>query len=443
MSDKDNTIKAPSIGEVIVEDYGIGQLADNHPTLIAPQGSTIAKRANEVMKDFHESVPQDALYNKFELDVIEHLELSSHPKTKEHIDKTGCNLLVQLYTPGRSDKQILCVRTSIESIEDDIALTIYTADRISHENIVEVVAGTLEDDPDSFDKLIGYEQLPNDTSNSKSSKPFIGLAAAGAATMGAAVGVLGIGLGAVAGIFGMVDDHDEEEEIGKGKSSKEIFLDMLKEYRHHPTPQLMAKIKKIVETVPPQLIVEYLAWSSKRDQERFFEITPEDLAKQSTMDLEIKHEKSIDKNNKNDGYYRLYFNKKGLKEPWLVHFNRKESCVLYFLYLIDRKKDNKEIDATNFNKYKEKFKIAYDKIYGKGAFASSDKVVLEVFKKESSKSKYQTFLKDSIRYMREDVGGACEKVGEPSSPFIINDIEEKIAALPKKITIPQELMDIL
>lgn len=443
MNNTDNTIKAPSIGEVVVEDFGIGQLADNHLTLIAPQGSHIAEMAREVMNDFHESVPQDALYNKYELDVIEHLELCSHAKTKEHIDKTGCNLLVQLYTPGRSDKQILCVRTSIESIEDDIALTIYTADRISHNNIVEVVTGTLKDDPDNFDKLMGYEQLPEDTSNNTLTKPFTGLVAVGANAVGAAVGVLGIGLGAVAGIFGMVDDHDEEEKTEEGKSSKEIFLDMLKEYRHHPSPQLLAKITEVVETVPPKLIAEYLAWSSKRDQERFFEITPEDLANKSTMDLEIKRKNSVDSKSKNDGYYRLYFNKNGLKEPYLVHFNRKESCVLYFLYLIDRKKGNKEIEATNFNKYKEKFKIAYDKIYGKGAFASSDKVVLEVFKKESSKSKYQKFLKDSIRYMREDVGGACEQLHEPSSPFVVNDIEEKLAALPKKITIPPELMEIL
>lgn len=434
MKNNNYNITIPDFGKVIHEDYGIGQLADNHITIITQEGSRLSTVAQKTMERLSWSWPFDSLYNHYELDIIEDLELSGHSDTKAYIEGNQCNLLVQIYTPGIKGKLILCAKTDANDIEKNIALAIYYADRISHECIVRIISGTIEDDPNGFEYYVAKKV----SENSQYEKSLLDLPVALAGLIGNIIkrplGINAMSCGRI-----MEPEESSEEEL---QSQRKHFLKMLNEYRHHPSPQLLTEITKIVETVPPQLISEYLVWCSTRDQQRFADLTPDDLAKKSTLQLTIKYIGKTDPKFKNDGKYRLYLSKGDYSE--MVHFNRKNSCILYFLYLIDRKKRGNNAEALDLNEYREKFNQIYYQIYGDDSAIASkdafDNMMKELNKKDKVK---QADISSVMKCMRDDVGRVCEKLHEPSSPFIIQNAKSHLAALPNKITIPQELLDIL
>lgn len=427
-------IEIPDFGKVIHEDYGIGQLADNHITIITSEDSQLASDARKAMDKLTTSLSYDALYNKYELDTFEDLELSGHPETKAYVDENLCNILVQIYTPGIKGKLILCAKTDTSDIEKNIALAIFVVDRIYHDCTVKVISGAIEDNPKGFEDY-AVKKVAENSQYEKSLLDFPSEIAEGISN------IIKVPLGINAMRRDRIMSPEEPSEDGL-QSQRKHFLKMLKEYRHHPNPQLLSEITKVVETVPPQLISEYLVWCSTRDQQRFAELTPDDLAKKSTLQLTIKYIGKTDPKFKNDGKYRLYLTKGDYSE--MVHFNRKNSCILYFLYLIDRKKRGDNAEALDLNEYREKFNQIYYQIYGDNSAIASkdafDNMMKELNKKDRVK---QADLSSVMKCMRDDIGRVCEKLHEPSSPFIIQNAKSHLAAMPNKISIPQELLDIL
>lgn len=412
MKTNNSSFDMSGIGEVITIETAVGQLADNNVTILADQNSDLAKKAAEVMEQLSESLTEDALYNHYELDIIDDLELASHPTLKNYISEHGTNLLIQLSTPDRDDKQILCVTTNEDSLLEDISLAIYSADNLSYESLANAVS------PDNTDQEDIRDYYP-DTS-------IIDIETAD-------VEIPGMEFGMVSGVTGM---SGRRGIYGREQNSREHFLELLSQYRHHPSAALLNEIAVVVKSVDPKYIGAFLSTCNPNDQIRFSRLLPENLAKSSSMEIEIRYDGKIDLENKADGFYRVYFNKNGKSE--FVHFHRRSSCALYMMFLLDRKEREDKVDTLNLVEYKDKFASVYDLLYGAGGKDEFQKIMSRVNAKGEFKQKDLSVIVSDIR---KDVGKICEKLDEIPSPFVLKNLSGHLAALPEKIKVSERLID--
>ena len=52
----------------------------------------------------------------------------------------------------------------------------------------------------------------------------------------------------------------------------------------------------------------------------------------------------------------------------------------------------------------------------------------------------QKGLYTALKSIRDDIGSTCDRMQEPSEPFILRDIASHLAVLPDRIILPDEIM---
>ena len=162
------------------------------------------------------------------------------------------------------------------------------------------------------------------------------------------------------------------------------------------------------------------------------------MAEVSTMDLEVRKVKKIDVNRKNDGYYRLFLVRD--EEALQVHFSRKNGCILYLIYLLDRKKNGDKVDTLNLIQYKELFGKLYNIVYG----INGEQFFIDMMKNYNANNEVQQKgLYTVLKSIRDDIGGTCERMQEPAEPFLLRDIASHLAVLPDHIKLPDEIMTMI
>jgi hypothetical protein len=155
------------------------------------------------------------------------------------------------------------------------------------------------------------------------------------------------------------------------------------------------------------------------------------------MDIVVCKMNAIDKNRKNDGYYRLFLKKD--YESLMIHFSRKSGLILYLIYLLDRKKNGDKVDTLNISQYKELFSKLYKIVYG----INGESIFTDMMKNFNADNEVQQKgLYTVLKSIRDDVGSTCERMQEPAEPFLIHDISSHLAVLPEHIILPPEIMEV-
>ena len=144
----------------------------------------------------------------------------------------------------------------------------------------------------------------------------------------------------------------------------------------------------------------------------------------------------IDKDKKNDGYYRLFLKKGGKTEP--VHFDRKPSFILYLIYLLDRKKNGDKVDSLKISEYKDLF----GKLYSMTYVINGEEIFSNLVKNMKVKN-HKEGLYSVLKNIRDVIGDACERMHEPPEPFLLPDIASHFTVLPKHIILPPEIMEMM
>lgn len=172
----------------------------------------------------------------------------------------------------------------------------------------------------------------------------------------------------------------------------------------------------------------------------------EKMATLSKIDIIIeKSDEGIDKQNRTNGYYRIYAafkkerDKKVYERKQLIHFGRRPACVLYMMYLLDRKQRNCDVDSIDLIKNKQLFCDLWKMIY-QDLGHSTDPLLQTLLKKNPKKNDVQELLKNAHNAIRE----ALKKVikdcyGENPLPFIITNQWSHIFILADNIVIPEEM----
>lgn len=417
------------IGKLIKESCSVGQFFDNCLYLIADEESSLAKKAESLMEEFNAKVKKrnETHFNDYDLEVIQHIELKNHPKVKDRIEQFGDNFLIQLKNYTDSEKKFIVAKIGEENLLSDLCMMMYAAERITKRDIGEAIKAFAKVNTDEFIELAkkaindeGFQSRYLAGLADNVMQPSFGMAASTAA-MKERLEVKG------------VITHQQRMEMYSR------FLDNLKIYHKTHDPKVAAELDFVISIIDPvTLRMLFLKQSPKLQEKINNYINPQRMAEVSTMDLEVRKVKKIDVNRKNDGYYRLFLIRD--EEALQVHFSRKNGCILYLIYLLDRKKNGDKVDTLNLTQYKELFGKLYNIVYG----INGEQFFIDMMKNYNANNEVQQKgLYTVLKSMRDDIGSTCERMQEPADPFLLRDIASHLAVLPDHIILPDEIMTLI
>ena len=413
-------INESSIGRIIEEKCSVGRFSDNSIYLIAEKDSTIAKEAARLMEEF--KAKNEAYLNTYELEVVKKVELRNHPKIKERVEKYGDNLLLQLSTPSEDVKKFIVAKTDENRLLVDLGLMMYEAERATASSIKGILKEFAFDNTEEFISLVR---------NTGAEKKFLSSYFAGliGSIMSPSFG-MAMSTPALNKILGDISHK-------QGMEMYDRFLDNLKKYRKHPDSKTAAELEYVISHIDSSTLRMLLVQQSPKLMEKINNhINPRRMAEVSAMDLEVRYMGCIDKDRKNDGYYRLFLKKGGKTES--VHFDRKPGFILYLIYLLDRKKNGDKVDSLKISEYKDLF----GKLYSMTYVINGEEIFSNLVKNMKVKN-HKEGLYSVLKNIRDVMGDACERMHEPPEPFLLPDITSHLTVLPEHIILPPEIMEMM
>lgn len=421
-------IDVPAVGRLVKELYAVGQLADCCLYALPSNTGAMVEKAKEVFDGLMKSMGAEKLLNKYDFEELGKMPvLDNHPVLSKAIEDEKCQFLLPIYTPSQEEKQYLLLKTEEDKLYSDIAMMLYTSERISKHSMYELLKEFALDTPELFcDSLKDvaksekfwknyFVSLANDlfhpTFGMRASEPKIK---------------------EVLKIDGIITHQKKSEMIDR-------MMDNITSYRKSKDEKAEAELTYVLSSLDIESLKKFLTKISKKQLETFFKTAnPKVLAEESTMTLEIRYEGKIDPVKKADGKYRLYLCK-NCKDVQ-VHFGRREAFILYLIYMID-KHERDTVDTLKIESFRAQFKSLYEAVYDNdGAEQRFDKMVKHT---DSEGNPQQAQIKHCYSDIRMAVSDGCEMLRELPAPFILADSKDHLYVQKNKISVPKVLIDMM
>ena len=422
-------IDVPAVGRLVKEQYAVGQLADCCLYALPSNTGTMVEKAKEVLDGWIKSMGAEKLLNKYDFEELSKMPvLDNYPILSKAIEDEKCQFLLPIYTPSQEEKQYLLLKTEEDKLYSDIAMMLYTSERISKHSMNELLKECALDTPEQFCdglKEIAesekfwknyFVSLANDmfhpTFGMRASEPKIK---------------------EVLKIDGIITHQKKSEMIDR-------MMDNITSFRKGKDEKAEAELNYVLSSLDIESLKKFLTRMSKKQLETFCKTAnPKVLAEESTMKLEIQYEGKIDPVKKADGKYRLHLCKNN--KDVQVHFGRREAFILYLIYMID-KHERDTVDTLKIESFKTQFKSLYEAVYAKDGTAEVrfDKMVRHT---DHEGNPQQAQIKHCYLDIRMAVSDGCEELRELPAPFILADAKDHLYAQKNKMSIPQVLIDMM
>ncbi len=427
MNIMDNSpIDAPAIGKIVTESFEVEQLTDCHLYLLPSNTKAFANKATEVFGMLMEKMGASRLLNDYKFDIInESLSFDNQPLLKTAINEEKANFILPLYTPDKSEKQYLIVRSEEKDLFAHIPLMIYTSERISKYSIMEQMKWYGQDNPEAMQDFI-KEEVDTDAfwkryaaaSASNMMHPTFGMAVSKAA------------LKDKLGIKGKITHLD------KLKMMERIEENFVKSHRDELAD---AELMVVFSSMDVHSLRKFANMLNKNQRSKLAEIANvKKLAENASTWLEVRFAGKIESGHRTKGRYRLYITD-GKKDE-LVEFDSSDSFLVYLLFLIDKVLKD-EVDTLDFDKYKDLFvKLSWE-VY---RFCDGEERFKKITKGRNKEGNArERRLSDCLGDIKISVSNACNKLGALPAPYIIEDADEHLYVEKQDIMLPKELTDVI
>lgn len=427
MNIMDNSpIDAPAIGKIVTESFEVEQLTDCHLYLLPSNTKAFANKAIEVFGMLMEKMGASQLLNDYKFDIInESLSFDNQPLLKTAINEEKANFILPLYTPDKSEKQYLIVRSEEKDLFAHIPLMIYTSERISKYSIMEQMKWYGQDNPEAMQDFI-KEEVDTDAfwkryaaaSASNMMHPTFGMAVSKAA------------LKDKLGIKGKITHLD------KLKMMERIEENFVKSHRDELAD---AELMVVFSSMDVHSLRKFANMLNKNQRSKLAEIANvKKLAENASTWLEVRFAGKIESGHRTKGRYRLYITD-GKKDE-LVEFDSSDSFLVYLLFLIDKVLKD-EVDTLDFDKYKDLFvKLSWE-VY---RFCDGEERFKKITKGRNKEGNArERRLSDCLGDIKISVSNACNKLGALPAPYIIEDADEHLYVEKQDIMLPKELTDVI
>lgn len=421
-------IDVPAVGRLVKETYAVGQLADCCLYVLSSNASSMVEKAKEVFDGLMKSMGADKLLNKYDFEVLDKLPvLDNHAILSKAIEDEKCQFLMSLFTPSKVEKQYLLLNTGEEKLYSDIAMVLYASERISKHSVSELLRQYALELPEAF----SYE-VNEAIKSEKFWKNYL----------------VSVATDMFQPTFGMQATMPNIKEVLKidgiitYKKKKEMMNRMIEniyKIRKHNDEKAEAELNYVLRSLDVESLKAILLKMSKKQLDTFYKTAnPLIRAEESTMSLEIKYIGKLDPVQKTNGRYRLFLQKD--YDQIQVHFARRDTFILYLIYLIDKHERN-DVDTINIEDYEQQFKDLYGEVYVPEEAAAMYNAMVKCHDKDGNPQQPQ--IKHCYADIRSALIDGCEKLRELSSPFTLMDAQDHLKVLKDRITIPQNLIDLM
>lgn len=422
-----STVDWPGIGVFTEESCSVGQLSDNCLYIISPTESPLTQETLRLQRDSRRwMTSRKHRFNDYTVEPLASVVLDYHPRLRQRMELCGDNLILQLPTPCDSRKLFLTARVTAEGLQKDLWMAVQTAERVARQQAAATLKAFAEEEPQEFGRL---------AMEAASRKRFMSewLVAIATGIHGATLGIMpSISMASIKerlGIKGLITHAYRQKSYSR-------LLANLKEYRRTRDPKIEAELDLVFNSIDSDTWKRFFLGQSPRIQEKMCDfVNPMRMAEESEIRLEVCRMKCIDRNRKNDGYYRLFL-RKG-QETLMVHFSRKNGFVLYLIYLMDRKRRGDTVDTLPLEGCREMFCRLYSMTYGLSGEESFDDMMRSY---NTDNEAQQRGLYTVLKSIRNDIGITCERMGEPAEPFVLQSVSSHLAVLPERIILPLEII---
>ncbi len=426
MNIMDNSpIDAPAIGRIVSEQYEVEQLTDCHLYLLPSNAEAIGDKANEVLGILIEKMGASTLVNNYKYDAIDALRLDNQPTLKNAITEVKANFIMPLYTPDKSEKQYLIVRSEEKDLFAHIPLMIYTSERITKFSIMEQMKWYGQDNPEAMQDFI-KEEVDTDAfwkryssaSTSTMMHPTFGMAVSKAA------------LKDKLGIKGKITHLD------KLKMMERIEENFVKSRRDELAD---AELMVVFSSMDVHSLRKFANMLNKNQRSKLAEIANvKKVAENASTWLEVRFVGKIESGHRTKGRYRLYITD-GKKDE-LVEFDSSDSFLVYMLFMIDKVLKD-EVNTLDFDKYKDLFAKLSWEVY---RFCDGEERFNKITKDRDNKGNVkEKRLSDCLGDIKISLSNACNKLGALPAPYIIEDADEHLYVEKQDIMLPKELTDVI
>ena len=420
-------IDVPAVGRLVKEKYAVDQLTDCCFYVLLSTDSAIAEDGKDVFDKLLQSIGEKQLLNRYDYHVLEKLPpLNHHPLLENAINEEQSQFIMPLYTPSKADKQFLLLKTEPLSLYTDLALMVYTSERISKHSVNEVLFKYALESPDAF-----CDDLKDVVKTEKFWKNYFSSLAAGffkPTFMGIQATLPSIR--EVLQIDGVITYKKKREMMSRMKEN-------IYKYIKYNDKKAEAELNYVLNSLDAEFLKVLLKHMPKGQLDTFYK-TASDIrqAEESKVKLEVRYVGKSDIKHKGDGKYRLFMLKD--YDQIQVHFSRREAFILYLIYLID-KYNNDDVDTLNIKEYKDQFIFLYNKVYGPDSPAQKFDSMVKYYDRDGNIRQPQ--IKHSYEDIRLAIKESCEKLGEISTPFLLANPQDHLDVLRENIIIPKELLE--
>lgn len=429
--------------EIVRENSAISGLEDGKVYVLAARTDLFVDAVKTAIKHFKNLMDnREGLIYHYDISVIENVESVITSGALHDAVRNGVNIILPINTPNIAEKQYIAAKAKAALLDMYIPSMVMQAENLTKKAIEEALINLAIQESESCSKLFGDVYL-NNLSSEVDDDPVGGLLCS-----------MGDFAKAMAPTRGLHEAIPIDTSYKKSREIMSRFVENCKlinktEKKSKLSKAQVEKLQKAQSEVnyvfnlfTPNVYSRFaLQMMKKNDISLAFDncINREKIAANSKIVVSVEYAKpeidakldpKIVKKLKTNGKFRVYLSDG--KDTVQVKFGRAASCIVYIMYLLDRKLRGDEIDTLKISNNEKLFCELYSTVYNKSEAKDTFKTLESRF--DGGKVK-RSRLTDCYSDIRKALDESVSEFGESALPFYIPNEYSHIAVLSSNITI--------
>lgn len=436
--------------EIVRENSAISGLEDGKVYVLAARTDLFVDAVKTAIKHFKNLMDnREGLIYHYDISVIENVESVITSGALHDAVQNGVNIILPISTPNVAEKQYIVAKSEAALLDMYIPSMVMQAENLTKKAIEEVLINLAIQESESCSKLFGDVYL-NNLSSEVDDDPVRGLLCS-----------MGDFAMAMAPTRGLYEAIPADTSYKKSREIMSRFVENCKlinktEKKSKLSKAQVEKLQKAQSEVnyvfnlfTPNVYSQFaLQMMRKNDIALAFDncINRDKIAANSKIivsvecakpEIDAKLDPKIVKKLKTNGKFRVYLSDG--EDTVQVKFGRAASCIVYIMYLLDRKQRGDEIDTLKISNNEKLFCELYGSVYNESEAKDTFKTLESRF--DGGKVK-RSRLTDCYSDIRKALDESVSEFGESALPFYIPNEYSHITILSSNISIHETFKNV-
>ena len=429
--------------EIVCEQTAISGLEDGKVYVLAARTDMFVDAVKTATKNFKELMCRDGLIYPYDIRVLEDFKTISANGALYEAVQNGVNLILPICTPSETEKQYIVAKSESALLDMFIPSMVMQAENLTKKAIEEALMNLAVQESVSCNKLFGDVYL-NNLSSEVEEDP-----------IGKILCSMGDFAMAMAPTRGLYEAIPSDTSYKKSREILSRFVENCKIINKNEKKSKLSKaqveklqkaqseVNYVFNLFTPNVYSRFaLQMMRKNDIALAFDncINRDKIAANSKIvvsvecakpEIDAKLDPKIVKKLKTNGKFRVYLSD-GV-DTVQVKFGRAAACIVYIMYLLDRKQRGDEIDTLKISNNEKLFCELYGSVYDKSEAKDTFKTLESRF--DGGKVK-RSRLTDCYSDIRKALDESVAEFGESALPFYIPNEYSHITILSSNISVP-------